>query len=1278
MPYIGKPQSADPITVTTTNIEDGSIIAADISSSLGNVISGSFTTVSSSFSTRVSDVEAGSTSKTLVSSSAQLAADISGSFQGGGSNQISGSSTSTGSFGSLVVPGQSTLGVTSATSLDADGGVTVDNITIDGTEIDLSSGDLTLDVEGDIIFDANGADIKLKDDGTEFGRLSRVSSDLVIKSISNNNDILLKGVDDSATITALTLDMSEAGDATFNRSISASSISTGSIGRLQTHQANALFGSNTLTLGGDLTTAGTFTTQNNNVTVNAVGAARTITLNESLTVGDGNDGTITFSGASKTLTVEENSNVNQDLTTDASPTFAAGTITGDFAVGGTLTAQEVHTEFESASILFTSGSTQFGNSSDDVHDFKGNTISGSVTSTGSFGSIVTKGTGVTTFMGGDVGIGTDSPTGQLTIASSTSPTLTFKDTGGGTDSKIFRLAGGGDAFFFEGRNDADSGDGDAGTMMTFNLTNGNVGIGTDNPAYKLEVADATNPQIAVTDTTNTVTTMLRALDDQGYVGTQTDHPLRLVTDGTIRATLDTSGNVGIGTATPVSGGLHIHTDASTEGIYLKSTGNTRNNLVFDSNISSAADNIAFIDANWNETNVARISMFTGTDTSNKDDGRIGFATAAAGTVAERMRIESDGRVAIKATSFPQDFGNDRGHLLISSVDDAGANNYGVLQLQGHSIANDVAVGSIAFYDHDNNTALIQTQRDDSTSKGNILFYTNGGSGVTERMRIKSTGVITTASGSSQAGGISIKDGQIQYSSLGVHTGGTNTYTPASGNHINSAITIDFPNANDSAGLIRFRSHGSMEAFFGYAQDGSNGQGDFVFQNYNGSAYAELMRITQEGQVGIGTTANVNDALLHVKGNGGGHAIAVFEDDTVNANVLIKASDANRNSILNFGDAGSSEIGQVDYDHNDNSMRFVVNAAETIRIANTGDVGIGDDNPDGRLTVNHGANDTGHITIKNSDVAHSFTSLVANDTFVDMRKYSNAEGGLNLQGFSEGERGLALSNFSTVYDTPSNGTAVDKGFQFFAYALSGTNAGNINSNGTAYIFRVRRGDASPAVVLIDEDGDIHADGSTSITGYDYAEMFEWEDGNTGEEDRVGYSVVFGSSGDKIRVASGSEEPIGVVSARPGVIGDNPLAWQGKWKTDEWDRKIPKLIPMVSWSYDFTRGNGEVVQKTFRTEIAYTGSFLSNIPSGSSERGVPYGGSIPSNAHYYNKEESQLADDYDETRDYTTRRGRGEWDTIGLMGKIKVRTGQATGSRWIKMKDVSDSIQLWLVK
>tara|TARA_A100001515_G_scaffold25308_1_gene19434 strand:- start:1445 stop:5347 length:3903 start_codon:yes stop_codon:yes gene_type:complete len=50
--------------------------------------------------------------------------------------------------------------------LDADAGVTIDNITIDGSEIDLSSGDLTIDVEGDIIIDANGGDVTFKDNAT--------------------------------------------------------------------------------------------------------------------------------------------------------------------------------------------------------------------------------------------------------------------------------------------------------------------------------------------------------------------------------------------------------------------------------------------------------------------------------------------------------------------------------------------------------------------------------------------------------------------------------------------------------------------------------------------------------------------------------------------------------------------------------------------------------------------------------------------------------------------------------------------------------------------------------------------------------------------------------------------------------------------------------------------------------------------------------------------------------------------------------------------------------
>ena len=73
-----------------------------------------------------------------------------------------------------------TLGVTGVVTANA--GVVVDNITIDGTEIDLSSGDLTVDVAGDIILDADGADVLLKDAGTQYAALTNSSGNLIIKS----------------------------------------------------------------------------------------------------------------------------------------------------------------------------------------------------------------------------------------------------------------------------------------------------------------------------------------------------------------------------------------------------------------------------------------------------------------------------------------------------------------------------------------------------------------------------------------------------------------------------------------------------------------------------------------------------------------------------------------------------------------------------------------------------------------------------------------------------------------------------------------------------------------------------------------------------------------------------------------------------------------------------------------------------------------------------------------------------------------------------------------
>jgi len=87
-----------------------------------------------------------------------------------------------------------------------------------------TAADFTIDAGGDIILDADGTDIKLKDNGTEFGSFKIASSDFIIKSAINNKDILFKGQDGGSTITALQLDMSEAGNAQFLSKISGSQI----------------------------------------------------------------------------------------------------------------------------------------------------------------------------------------------------------------------------------------------------------------------------------------------------------------------------------------------------------------------------------------------------------------------------------------------------------------------------------------------------------------------------------------------------------------------------------------------------------------------------------------------------------------------------------------------------------------------------------------------------------------------------------------------------------------------------------------------------------------------------------------------------------------------------------------------------------------------------------------------------------------------------------------------------------------------------------------------
>ena len=106
--------------------------------------------------------------------------------------------------------------IVSAGKITADAGIDIDNFNIDGTTIALSSGSMTLDAASQIVLDADGGLIQLKDGGTEFAQLKNDSTDLQIISIAQDKDIIFRGNDGSSFINALQLDMSAAGRAVFN------------------------------------------------------------------------------------------------------------------------------------------------------------------------------------------------------------------------------------------------------------------------------------------------------------------------------------------------------------------------------------------------------------------------------------------------------------------------------------------------------------------------------------------------------------------------------------------------------------------------------------------------------------------------------------------------------------------------------------------------------------------------------------------------------------------------------------------------------------------------------------------------------------------------------------------------------------------------------------------------------------------------------------------------------------------------------------------------------
>ena len=147
------------------------------------------------------------------------------------------------------------------------------------------------------------------------------------------------------------------------------------------------------------------------------------------------------------------------------------------------------------------------------------------------------------------------------------------------------------------------------------------------------------------------------------------------------------------------------------------------------------------------------------------------------------------------------------------------------------------------------------------------------------------------------------------------------------------------------------------------------------------------------------------------------------------------------------------------------------------------------------------------------------------------------------------------------------------------------------------------------------GSLAIGGSLIQNASDYAECFEWYDGNPNKEDRIGYIVTL--EGNKIRFADSTDDILGIISGTAGVIGNAAeLDWKDRYLTDEYGRIIYDEIELEQTTCDPNDPEKEIVE-TIR-------------------RKVP-----------------RINPDFDSTLEYVPRTERPEWGVVGLMGQIYVR-------------------------
>tara|TARA_R100001143_G_scaffold43285_1_gene38892 strand:- start:1182 stop:1991 length:810 start_codon:yes stop_codon:yes gene_type:complete len=137
-----------------------------------------------------------------------------------------------------------------------------------------------------------------------------------------------------------------------------------------------------------------------------------------------------------------------------------------------------------------------------------------------------------------------------------------------------------------------------------------------------------------------------------------------------------------------------------------------------------------------------------------------------------------------------------------------------------------------------------------------------------------------------------------------------------------------------------------------------------------------------------------------------------------------------------------------------------------------------------LAINQGAADNEILTFKSSDVGHAGATFSnEGDTFGSFKKASAAEGGLYMQGYSEGATGIQGLSMHQTQPATSPGTSITASAYLY---YAGCNDGAWGYDANTLIWGLRRitdGGSWRSIMFIDEDGDIHLDGSSNDAAFD---------------------------------------------------------------------------------------------------------------------------------------------------------------------------------------------------